>query len=456
MGGATGQVLAKIDATNYNTNWITPASGGGLTLPLTQNLTFSPDATYDIGAVASTRPRTIYAATSFLGPGSVPNGGASGAVLTKNTATSYDAAWVAPFTQAAADARYLTPATAASTYLPLAGGTLTGNLLFSADNTKDIGASAASRPRNVNVAGAVVTPVVGTPLVQSSTILQLGSSNAARWRVHTTGDLWAETDNTYDIGAAGSVRPRNLYLGGRVTVGGANEYIRNPVNALNNLSIESADNQVMISGKIAAYLGGNAYLDGTNWQRFDVAQPYSILSGNASGLYLYTGAAGANPATAYSQKFGVDTAGNTTITGNLTVQGSTAKLPAGSIQSLVGQYQATPTWSSTTATAWLATGVSANFTTSGGLLRFEFSSSFIHTAPNAYIQIGIAIDTPGSPNVYWIQTISQSGTLCTGVWYGTVTAGAHTAYVIVYNYTVGTLSQAGSTFHTLYVTEQKA
>ena len=27
-GGTAGQVLAKIDATNYNTNWITPASGG--------------------------------------------------------------------------------------------------------------------------------------------------------------------------------------------------------------------------------------------------------------------------------------------------------------------------------------------------------------------------------------------------------------------------------------------
>jgi hypothetical protein len=227
----------------------------------------------------------------------VPNGGASGAVLTKNTATSYDAAWVAPFTQAAADARYLTPATAASTYLPLAGGTLTGNLLFSADNTKDIGASAASRPRNVNVAGAVVTPVVGTPLVQSSTILQLGSSNAARWRVHTTGDLWAETDNTYDIGAAGSVRPRNLYLGGRVTVGGVNEYIRNPVNALNNLSIESIDGNLMLSGKLSVAMGGNAYWDGTNWQRIDVAQPAMIWAMGAGTATLYGSAAGSNPIT---------------------------------------------------------------------------------------------------------------------------------------------------------------
>jgi hypothetical protein len=38
--------------------------GGGLTLPLSQALTFSPDNTYDIGAAGASRPRTVYAATS--------------------------------------------------------------------------------------------------------------------------------------------------------------------------------------------------------------------------------------------------------------------------------------------------------------------------------------------------------------------------------------------------------
>jgi hypothetical protein len=43
---------------------------------------------------------------------------------------------------------YLTVSAAAATYLPLAGGTLTGNLLFSTDNTKDIG-DATHRPRDL-------------------------------------------------------------------------------------------------------------------------------------------------------------------------------------------------------------------------------------------------------------------------------------------------------------------
>ena len=44
-------------------------------------------------------------------------------------------------TQAAGDARYLQPATAASTYLPLAGGTLTGTLTLDADPTANLHAA---------------------------------------------------------------------------------------------------------------------------------------------------------------------------------------------------------------------------------------------------------------------------------------------------------------------------
>jgi hypothetical protein len=62
-GGTANQVLAKIDATNYNTQWVTPATG--LTLPLGQNLTFAPDATYDVGvSTGVNRPRDIYAANT--------------------------------------------------------------------------------------------------------------------------------------------------------------------------------------------------------------------------------------------------------------------------------------------------------------------------------------------------------------------------------------------------------
>lgn len=35
VAGTTGQVLAKIDGTDYNTDWVTPGAGGGMTNPMT-------------------------------------------------------------------------------------------------------------------------------------------------------------------------------------------------------------------------------------------------------------------------------------------------------------------------------------------------------------------------------------------------------------------------------------
>jgi hypothetical protein len=243
-GGTTNQYLIKLSNADYDFGWGTPAAGiawpllapngafnapsysfqnsqttgifrdgsdaigfstNGLsrwTINASGHLVTPADNNYDIGAAGATRPRTIYAATSFIGPGAVPTGGGNAQVLTKSSASDYALSWTTPFsqatadtryvalggstmtglltlsadpstnlqaatkqyadtkmTQAQADARYQTPAQAAALYLPLAGGTLTGNLLFSTDNTRDIGASGATRPRdfflgrNLNVGG---------------------------------------------------------------------------------------------------------------------------------------------------------------------------------------------------------------------------------------------------------------------------------------------------------------
>lgn len=47
-----------------------------------------------------------------------------------------------------------------ASYLPLAGGTMTGNLIFNADNTLDIGASGATRPRTGYFGTSIVVPTV--------------------------------------------------------------------------------------------------------------------------------------------------------------------------------------------------------------------------------------------------------------------------------------------------------
>jgi hypothetical protein len=45
------------------------------------------------------------------------------------------------------------------------------------------------------------------------------ASRTARWRISNAGHLLGEADNTYDIGAAGATRPRSAYIGTSVRIG---------------------------------------------------------------------------------------------------------------------------------------------------------------------------------------------------------------------------------------------
>jgi hypothetical protein len=51
--------------------------------------------------------------------------------------------------------------------------------------------------------------------------LQSNGSTATGWYVNSSGHLIALTDATFDIGASGATRPRNLYLSGTIISGGA-------------------------------------------------------------------------------------------------------------------------------------------------------------------------------------------------------------------------------------------
>jgi hypothetical protein len=94
--------------------------------------------------------------------------------------------------------------------LPIAGGTLTGALLFSADNTYAIGAAGATRPSTVYAGTSVVSPLVSIP---STGVVEwsIGSSpagisytGAASLSIGngTSGDYSGELKlSTLDIGA---------------------------------------------------------------------------------------------------------------------------------------------------------------------------------------------------------------------------------------------------------------
>jgi hypothetical protein len=102
-------------------------------------------------------------------------------------------------------------------------GTVNSNLLFT-DATYDIGASGATRPRDMFLSrnlsvGGTLTLTGGVNLNGNVTV---GDSSADTLTINSTvTSNLIFTDNTYDIGASGATRPRSLFLAGNATIGGA-------------------------------------------------------------------------------------------------------------------------------------------------------------------------------------------------------------------------------------------
>jgi hypothetical protein len=93
---------------------------------------------------------------------------------------------------------------------------LSGNLLFSPDNTHDIGAVADTRPRDVHVAGVVYATIIGTATAVN---LNLRTNGSNRFFINWDGKLLTAVDNTHDIGGDNQAnRPRSLYLGSNLVM----------------------------------------------------------------------------------------------------------------------------------------------------------------------------------------------------------------------------------------------
>lgn len=72
--------------------------------------------------------------------------------------------------------------------------------------------------------------------------LQFVTSGAARWTIDTSGHLLAATDASWDIGQSGANRPRNLFLSGNITLGGALSINGiNPLTQVAGVSTQTAD-----------------------------------------------------------------------------------------------------------------------------------------------------------------------------------------------------------------------
>jgi hypothetical protein len=277
-------VLTKLDATNYNTAWQTPSTG--LTLPLTQNLTFSPDNTQDIGTNATTaRPRDLWlgrnatiggtlgvtgnsslstlgtsglatlsslsvtnnaivggtlgvtgastlgsvSVTSITGNGSLPTGGSTGQVLQKNSATNYDVSWVTPAGGVSFPLLAPNGAVGAPSYSFSSSGSTgmyapaTGQVALAAAGAQVLQATSTTLTVSVAASLSSTLGVTGASTLAGVTCTTLTASGLISANLGLTvsgANLLFSTDNTRDIGASGATRPRDLWLGRNASIGG--------------------------------------------------------------------------------------------------------------------------------------------------------------------------------------------------------------------------------------------
>lgn len=289
---------------------------GGPTI-LSGNVTFSPDNTYDFGASGANRPRNGYFAGTLTVTGQI-----SGLSNVSAAATAYFL-----FTSRS---KFNSSVDGKLTVLNNAGTGFTALLL---------GGTTASFP-SLKVNGTALE----VRLADDSALTQLNCGN-----LQQTGNHIFATDNTYDIGASGATRPRTLYIGTSIRFpdgttqttaaagGGTQTPWAQDVSAAGFRLLNVGSVLVDVSSTTAAdsptpgvVLGGtrptilfdqgvsararlfqviaspnlvslttNAYYDGTNWQRDDTSQQSALVQARSSATiaridFSYA-PAGANP-----------------------------------------------------------------------------------------------------------------------------------------------------------------
>jgi hypothetical protein len=147
------------------------------------NLTFVPDATYDIGATGATRPRDIFMSRNLTVGGTMT---VAGGINFNGNVTVGDSS---------ADTLTI-------------NSTITSNLIFT-DNTYDIGASGATRPRTGYFGTSLITPLIDATNVEATNIKALDGT-AAMSIANSTGVVSLTANPVLSGGTANGV----LYLNG--------------------------------------------------------------------------------------------------------------------------------------------------------------------------------------------------------------------------------------------------
>lgn len=155
------------------------------------------------------------------------------------------------------------------------GGQLTSGLTFTPDNTLDIGADGATRPRTVYagtrfLSGDGSAPAPSYSFDSSETdglylsgvnSLGIATAGVGRFQFNASGHMLAITDNSFDIGSNNATRPRSGYFGTDVST---------PILRINS-GANSGGVINLSSNKVQFTAGGAAAIYGFNFLNTAVA-----------------------------------------------------------------------------------------------------------------------------------------------------------------------------------------
>ena len=126
---------------------------------------------------------------------------------------------------------------------------------------------------NVIIGGGHASANAATILYFYTAANNTTTTGTERWRIDSSGHFLAGADNTYDIGASGATRPRTGYLGTALAIG-TNPAATGAIRIANNTSLtsrnaaNSADIQMLVTGtdnsvQLNNSGGGTTYVGGT-------------------------------------------------------------------------------------------------------------------------------------------------------------------------------------------------
>jgi hypothetical protein len=240
--------------------------------------------------------------------------GAADTVLLRTGANALTLGGSPVITQTAGDARYLQSATAATTYVPLAGGNvLTGHLGPTTTTTRNLG-STSNRwwgvyCQDVQASGSIL---LGTAPAAGGA-LRLDNNAQIGWMMAGGTGLRSLVVNTADnFVFAGNAGP-----GGNVGIGVPPAAWGSTLRVIQMGQVGSGRTALLDDGSVTTYLTQNTYHDGTNW-RAVAASFGSLLSLSGGGVTPFTvqtaPSVAAGAVQAFTTRMSVNQQGTLTLT----------------------------------------------------------------------------------------------------------------------------------------------